>query len=59
MQQVDDSGTVTFTSVFPACYAGRWRQIHFEVYQDLDAAVQSGPIVRTSQIARAALTIGA
>lgn len=51
VQQVDDTGTVTFTSVFPACYAGRWPHIHFEVYEDLDAAVQSGPIVRTSQIA--------
>jgi hypothetical protein len=23
---------VTFTSIFPACYAGRWPHVHFEVY---------------------------
>ena len=51
VQQVDDSGTVTFTSIFPAAYSGRWPHIHFEVYSDVDGAVASGPIVKTSQIA--------
>ena len=27
--QTDANGTVTFTSIFPACYAGRWPHIHF------------------------------
>jgi len=51
VQEVDATGTVTFTSIFPACYAGRWPHVHFEVYGDLDTAVASGPIVKTSQIA--------
>ncbi len=51
VQQVDDGGTVTFTTIFPACYAGRWPHIHFEVYGSLADATGSGPIVKTSQIA--------
>ncbi len=51
VQQVDDAGTVTFTSIFPGCYDGRWPHIHFEVYSDVATAVASGPIVKTSQIA--------
>jgi protocatechuate 3,4-dioxygenase beta subunit len=51
VQEVDASGTATFTSVFPGCYSGRWPHVHFEVYRALDDAVASGPIVKTSQIA--------
>ncbi len=29
------AGTVTFTSIFPAAYSGRWPHIHFEVYSDV------------------------
>jgi protocatechuate 3,4-dioxygenase beta subunit len=50
-QEVDDTGTVTFRSIFPACYMGRWPHIHFEVYASLSDATASGPIVKTSQIA--------
>ncbi|CAN5517029.1 intradiol ring-cleavage dioxygenase [soil metagenome] len=51
VQQVDDTGTATFTSIFPGAYSGRWPHIHFEVYSDVATAVASGPIVKTSQIA--------
>jgi protocatechuate 3,4-dioxygenase beta subunit len=51
VQQTDDTGTVRFTSIYPACYSGRWPHIHFEVYRDVATAVASGPIVKTSQIA--------
>jgi protocatechuate 3,4-dioxygenase beta subunit len=51
VQQTDATGTVTFTSIYPACYSGRWPHIHFEVYDDVATAVASGPIVKTSQIA--------
>lgn len=51
VQETDASGTVRFTSIYPACYTGRWPHIHFEVYDDLATAVASGPIVKTSQIA--------
>jgi protocatechuate 3,4-dioxygenase beta subunit len=50
-QEADAGGTVTFQSIFPACYSGRWPHIHFEVYDSLSDATSSGPIVRTSQIA--------
>jgi protocatechuate 3,4-dioxygenase beta subunit len=51
VQIVNTAGTVTFTSIFPACYAGRWPHIHFEVYSSVAKAVANGPIVKTSQIA--------
>lgn len=51
VQETDDTGTVTFTSIYPACYTGRWPHIHFEVYEDVATAVATGPIVKTSQIA--------
>jgi protocatechuate 3,4-dioxygenase beta subunit len=51
VQETDANGTVTFTSIYPACYSGRWPHIHFEVYQDVATAVAAGPIVKTSQIA--------
>ncbi len=51
VQPTDESGTATFTSVFPACYPGRWPHIHFEVYEKVADATSSGPIVKTSQIA--------
>ena len=51
VQETDASGTVEFTSIFPAAYDGRWPHIHFEVYSSLADATSSGPIVKTSQIA--------
>ncbi|MCP2637718.1 intradiol ring-cleavage dioxygenase [Microbacterium sp. HD4P20] len=51
VQETDANGTVVFRSIYPACYPGRWPHIHFEVYDDVATAVQSGPIVKTSQIA--------
>ncbi|WP_433825777.1 intradiol ring-cleavage dioxygenase [Actinoplanes sp. CA-015351] len=52
IQVTSASGTVTFTSIYPGCYAGRWPHIHFEVYASLAAATSgSGPIRKTSQIA--------
>ncbi|GGN23637.1 protocatechuate 3,4-dioxygenase beta subunit [Actinoplanes campanulatus] len=52
IQVTNSSGTVTFTSIYPGCYAGRWPHIHFEVYSSLAAATSaSGPIRKTSQIA--------
>ena len=52
IQVTGATGEVTFTSIFPACYSGRWPHIHFEVYAGLaNATGGSGPIVKTSQIA--------
>ena len=44
-------GTVTFTTVFPGWYPGRWPHVHFEVYRTLADATGSGPVVTTSQLA--------
>ena len=35
VQEADTAGLVTFTSIFPAAYSGRWPHIHFEVYPSL------------------------
>jgi protocatechuate 3,4-dioxygenase beta subunit len=51
VQAADANGKVTFQTIFPACYAGRWPHIHFEVYPSLDKATGSANIVRTSQLA--------
>lgn len=51
VQVTDDAGQVTFTSVFPACYSGRWPHIHFEVYPDVDAIDDSTNAIATSQLA--------
>lgn len=51
VQVVGDDGTVTFTTIFPGCYAGRWPHIHFEVFPDIDSITDAGNVVLTSQIA--------
>src|SRR5262245_33030946 len=50
-QEADANGVVTFTSIFPGCYAGRWPHIHFEVYPSLSAATNVANRSATSQIA--------
>jgi protocatechuate 3,4-dioxygenase beta subunit len=51
VQETADDGTVTFTSIFPGCYPGRWPHVHFEVYESLDAATGGGTKLATSQLA--------
>ena len=51
VQAAGDDGMVTFTSIFPACYSGRWPHIHFEVYPTLTAASDAGNRIATSQVA--------
>ncbi|WP_328999977.1 intradiol ring-cleavage dioxygenase [Kribbella sp. NBC_00709] len=51
VQSADTAGKVTFTTIFPAAYQGRWPHIHFEVYPSVDEATRSGQITRTSQLA--------
>ena len=51
VQETDANGKVTFTSIFPACYAGRWPHIHFEVFPSLAAAASVANKIATSQIA--------
>lgn len=51
VQVADDSGKLSFTTVFPGCYSGRWPHIHYEVYANAADAVAGTSILRTSQIA--------
>jgi protocatechuate 3,4-dioxygenase beta subunit len=51
VQESDDDGKLTFTTIFPAAYSGRWPHMHFEVYGSLDAATSAGSKLKTSQIA--------
>ena len=51
LQQTDTNGVVTFSSIFPGCYDGRWPHIHFEVYPSLAEATAAGTMLRTSQLA--------
>ena len=51
VQVAGDDGRLTFTSIFPGAYSGRWPHIHFEVYADEDEATSAGTPTATSQIA--------
>lgn len=51
VQVTDDNGEVTFTTIYPACYSGRWPHIHFEVYPSLASATTYANRVLVSQFA--------
>ncbi|HEX6683876.1 MAG TPA: intradiol ring-cleavage dioxygenase [Candidatus Limnocylindrales bacterium] len=51
VQIADAQGVVRYTSIYPACYAGRWPHIHFEVYPDQASITDSANAIATSQIA--------
>lgn len=51
VQVADANGQVTFTSIFPGCYSGRYPHIHFEIYPSLSMATLYTNRVLTSQIA--------
>lgn len=51
VQIADSDGKVTFTSIFPACYTGRWPHIHFEVYSAAAEITDSTQAISTSQLA--------
>ncbi|MFN8668730.1 MAG: intradiol ring-cleavage dioxygenase [Gemmatimonadaceae bacterium] len=51
VQVTDDAGKVSFTSIFPGCYAGRWPHIHFEIYPSLTAATAQSNVTKISQLA--------
>lgn len=47
----DAEGRVRFSTVFPACYDGRWPHIHFEVFSSAERAVSGRVALLTSQFA--------
>jgi protocatechuate 3,4-dioxygenase beta subunit len=51
VQEADAGGSITFQTIFPGAYPGRWPHIHFEVYPSLAEATRAGTIIATSQLA--------
>lgn len=51
VQATDASGTVTFTTVVPGCYAGRMPHMHLEIYPTLASASNARNKVKTTQLA--------
>ncbi len=47
----DAEGKVTFETIVPGCYPGRWPHIHFEVFESAEAAVSGGRSLLTAQVA--------
>jgi protocatechuate 3,4-dioxygenase beta subunit len=51
VQVSDANGELSFTTIVPGCYAGRWPHIHFEVYRSATTATSFSNKLRTSQLA--------
>ncbi len=51
VQVTDGSGEVTFTTIFPGCYPGRWPHMHFQVFPSLALATSGTNVARVSQLA--------
>lgn len=51
IQIADSNGQVTFQTIVPGCYSGRWTHIHFEVYPDAESATTVTNAIATSQMA--------
>jgi protocatechuate 3,4-dioxygenase beta subunit len=51
VQGADSNGILEFTSIYPACYSGRWPHIHFQVYPSVADATAASNVLATSQIA--------
>ena len=51
VQVADANGQVTFKTIVPGCYDGRWTHMHFEVYPDADSATTGENAIATSQVA--------
>ncbi|MGF6116483.1 protocatechuate 3,4-dioxygenase beta subunit [Janthinobacterium lividum] len=49
VQETDSTGNLSFTTIFPGCYAGRMPHVHFEVYPSLAKAASAANRIKTSQ----------
>jgi protocatechuate 3,4-dioxygenase beta subunit len=49
VQEADADGVVTFTTIFPGCYAGRMPHVHFEVFPTLATSTIAANRIKTSQ----------
>jgi protocatechuate 3,4-dioxygenase beta subunit len=57
VQEAGSDGYVTFTTIFPGCYAGRMPHVHFEVYPTLAKAALASNRIKTSQFTFPAATL--
>ncbi len=51
VQVTDANGQVTFTTIYPACYSGRYPHMHFEIFTSLAVATGGRAAKLTSQFA--------
>lgn len=51
VQAADGDGRLSFETIFPGAYPGRYPHMHFEVYESLDAARDVRTKLATSQLA--------
>ena len=51
VQEADGDGKLSFTTIFPGCYAGRWPHVHFEIYPSLASATSARNAIHTTQLA--------
>lgn len=51
VQVADKDGKVTFTTIVPGCYDGRWTHQHFEIYPDSKSATNTDNSIAISQVA--------
>jgi len=51
MQIADANGSVTFNSILPGTYRGRWPHVHFEVFRSAQAAVSGEKALLVGQLA--------
>jgi protocatechuate 3,4-dioxygenase beta subunit len=51
VQVTDANGEVTFTTIVPGCYPGRWPHMHFEIYRSIALATSGTNAARVSQLA--------
>lgn len=51
LQVTDANGEVTFQTIFPGCYSGRWPHAHFEIFANQAAATSGRNALKTSQLA--------
>jgi protocatechuate 3,4-dioxygenase beta subunit len=51
VQVADSEGKVTFLTIFPGAYPGRWPHMHFEIFESISAALNGRNAIKTSQLA--------
>jgi protocatechuate 3,4-dioxygenase beta subunit len=51
VQEADANGQLTFSTIYPGAYNGRWPHIHFEVFESMSNTTAAGQVLTVSQIA--------